>query len=240
MSVFHVYCDESHTDGPGDGYRVQGGIWVPDHGMRAVRDAFRELRRRHPKITEMKWTYVTTKKPLTIYVELVNLFFASPVADLLSFKCFVVQRAEDASRTLDKYGRDVGFYKSYYTFLNHRLVPGATHHVRLDKRSSPRQSPEAELASCLNSTGWNWSDGTPRVESCAGICSKDDDLIQLADVLSGAVGWAWNGAGAQTTCGAKPILHRQITDALGWTTLARETSGSARKFNIWRYRPRRT
>lgn len=236
MDTFHVYCDESHVGGSVTGFRIQGGIWVPDHRMRAVRGAFRELRERHPTIRELKWEYVTGTAPMTVYRELIDLFFSSPVADLLSFKCLVVQRGDDASRTLDKVGKDIGFYKAYYTLLRHRLAAGSTNHVRLDGRSGPRSDAEGELAKCLNnaSASQMWTPFT--VASCAAVSSKSEDLIQLADVLCGAVGWAWNGM--QSTCGAKPLLHAQITTALRWSTLvSRETGRAEPKFNVWRYRP---
>jgi hypothetical protein len=233
----YVYCDESHINGPNSGFRIQGGIWVPDHGLRDVRAAFTDLRRRHPTITEMKWSYVTGKTPLTIYTDLITLFFHSPVSHLLSFKCLVVHRGEDPSRKLGKVGMDVGFYKAYFTFLKWRLAPGSTNHLRLDKKSSPRPSPEDDLAYCLNCARTPQRGDPFVVASCLAVSSKSEDLVQLADVLCGAVGWAWNGM--QSTCGAKPILHQQIVTALGWPTLAnRQTSGAATKFNVWRYRPR--
>jgi hypothetical protein len=40
-TVHHVYCDESHVVVPAHGYRVQGGIWVSEPGMRTVRAGWR-------------------------------------------------------------------------------------------------------------------------------------------------------------------------------------------------------
>lgn len=235
MSTFHVFCDESHTASGKHAFRVQGGIWVPDEGMRDVRAALKGLRAKHPTIGELKWSYVTGKQPFTVYVDLMNLFFDSPVAKLLSFNCILVERGDDPARNLDKIGKDLGFYKAYYTLLHWRLAHGSHNYISLDERSSPRAHCEDELMSCLNNASASRHDSPYTVVTCRGVRSKHEDLIQLADVLCGVVGWAWNGMAS--TCGAKTGLHAHITKALGWATLRTSTSGRATKFNVWRYRP---
>src|SRR5688500_10014159 len=115
MAVSYVFCDESHVDS--HTFRVQGGIWVPEIGMRPVSEAFKTLRAKHPSIQELKWSYVTGKTALTVYKDLVDLFFASDVRRYLSFKCMVIRRTDDVSQLADKTGKDLGFFKAYYTFL---------------------------------------------------------------------------------------------------------------------------
>jgi hypothetical protein len=203
--------------------------------MRTVRAELAKLRAKHPKLGEFKWIYVTGKTPLTAYGDLVDLFFHSPAAQYLSFNCIVVRRADDPSDRMKKLGKDVGFYKTYFTLLRYRLA--GDNHVRLDHRSSPRAHPEADVARCLNAIAKR--DGLAfKVLSCAAPCSKSEDLLQLADVLCGAVAWAWNGK--PSTCGAKPALHQHICNHLKWATLEnRETALAAVKFNVWRYRPKK-
>jgi hypothetical protein len=236
-AVFHIFCDESHTDGK-HAFRVQGGIWVPDGALRDVRAAFAAFRTKHAKYGEMKWTDVKGKQPYTLYVDLVDLFFTSSVAKHLSFKCLVVAKGDDPSRGSGKIGRDLGFYKAYYTLLRHRIERGSHCHITLDERSSPRADCESDLMSCLNTASARDHDRPYTVKTCRGVSSKADDLIQLADVLCGAVGWAWNGM--RSTCVAKPALHAQIVAGLGWRTLERQstTPGHA-KFNVWHYQPRK-
>lgn len=165
-----------------------------------------------------------------------ELFFDSPAAEFLNFRCIVVAKEDDASLALDKVGRDVGFYKAYYTLLRHRLVRGLHYHVRLDGRSGPREAPEADLMRCLNTVARRDLDDPFTVLSCRHVVSHSEDLIQLADLFCGVVGWAWNGK--SSTCGAKPVLHKQLCSFLPWDTLeARQTSKSQPKFNIWKYTP---
>lgn len=234
MPLLHAFCDESHIDT--HQYRVQGGIWVPEEGMRVVRASLRALRSEYPNVGEFKWTYVGGQKPHVAYSEFVEMFFSGPASRFLSFKCIVIPRSADPSSALGKIGRDLGFYKAYYTFLLHRLEPGFDYHIRLDRKPSPRPEPEAELRQCLNSAGARepipW-----KVFSCRPVRSQTEDLVQMADVLCGALGWAWNGKKSEAA--AKPILADQIRHALGWEKLEeKETYRHASKFNVWRYRPR--
>lgn len=233
MSDYHVFCDESHTDG--HAFRVQGGVWVDHAGIRKVREAMRELRAKHPKAREFKWSEVHGREPYRSYADLVSIFFQGTAAQHLSFKCLVVRKQDDRSRTNDKSGRDLGFYKAYHLLLKHRLRPGCRYRIRLDKRTGPRRDAEQSVADCLNAE-MRWWNPPSEVKSCVGICSKSDDLMQMADILCGAVAWDWNGR--KSLAPAKVALADQIIAALEWPDLARETNGTAEKFNVWRYRPR--
>lgn len=230
--IFHVYCDESHIR-PKE-YRVQGGIWVPEHAMRAVRAEMTELRKRHPRFGEFKWKRNSGSKLMTAYCQLVDIFFNSAVADSLRFNCMVIRNSDDRGDRDGAAGRDASFYKSYYLLLHHRMAPDAVHHVRLDHRSSVEKDPERTLMECVNSAGWKLGAHDTRVMSCRSQDSKDEDLLQLADVLCGCVGWAWNGR--DTSSAAKSGLESHICAYLGWPTLhMRSTHAKAPKFNVWKY-----
>jgi hypothetical protein len=174
---------------------------------------------------------------MTAYCDLIDLFYHSDVAPVLSFRCLVVAKSDDVSQTAGKTEKDLGFFKAYYTLLSKRLKPGTDNHITIDERTSPRPRAVEELGERLNWTGGR--EKPPfRVASCKMARSKDDDLLQLADVLCGAVAWAYNGM--QSTCGAKPILHERMCRAMNWITLEKcETDAKAPKFNVWPYRPRK-
>ena len=102
-----------------------------------MRAEFRQLRTKHPGISELKWSRVSGKQPYTVYTDLVDLFSKSPAAPFLEFKCIVVRRSDDPSDILDKHEKDVGFYKAYYTLLRWRLAGGSDNHILVDKRQGP-------------------------------------------------------------------------------------------------------
>jgi hypothetical protein len=230
---FHVFCDESHIDS--HVYRVQGGVWVDHAGMRVVRSELRALRVKHPKSKEFKWSEVHGKVPYRSYGDLITLFFDSPASQYLSFKCLIVRRSDDPSRALGKKEKDLGFYKAYHLLLRNRLETGSRYRIRLDRRSGPRQNAEQEVADCLNAACRFWIPPS-EVLSCEGICSKSDDLMQLADVLCGAV--AWDANGRKSASVAKTTLGEQIRSSLGRQVLSQATSSTAPKFNVWHYTPK--
>lgn len=240
----HVFCDESHTRRR-DKFRVQGGLWIPKAGMPKVRAALKALRDRHPKLVdaegrphELKWTKVTGKQPLSIYTQLIDLFCIGPAAKFLRFNCYVTAREVDPNRFADEATKELGFYKAYYTFLLWRVQWGHDYHIRLDRRDSPLSEPEKEVGRRLASAGK--SEAIPwKILSCDACDSKGDDIMQLADVLCGAVAWAWNDK--QSTCDAKAKLYEHILIRLKWRgrsrTLKRQTRSGNSKFDIWKYRP---
>jgi hypothetical protein len=233
VSNYHVFCDESHMDS--HAFRVQGGVWVDHAGIRVVRAELRALREKHPKAREFKWSEVHGRVPYRSYGDMVSIFFDGPAAQYLSFKCLIVQRSDDRTRALDKTEKDIGFYKAYHLLLRYRLATGCQYRIRLDRRSGPRLSAEQDVADCLNAECRRWNPPS-EVLSCVGICSKTDELMQLADILCGAV--AWDSNGRKSTAPAKVALGEDIRSRLGGRALSQATSSTESKFNVWRYRPK--
>lgn len=64
--------------------------------------------------------------------------------------------------------------------------------------------------------------------------SHDEDFLQLADVLLGALGYAWNESKDSP---AKMNLITYITKRLKWSSLRLATSPSSTRFNVWQWRP---
>lgn len=76
------------------------------------------------------------------------------------------------------------------------------------------------------------------VLSCVAVRSHAEDLVQLADILCGVVGWSWNAM--KSASNAKPQFHQYVCNRLRTPTLANwETPQRAVPFNVWRYRPKK-
>jgi hypothetical protein len=235
-TALHVFCDESYTSNTGqDGFRVQGALWVPVPSLVPIRAEIYDLRSRCHPYAEVKWNKLRGPKVPELVGSLVDLFFTSSVAATLRFECVVVQHSDDPTVGGEPISRDVGYYKTFHLLLSHRLEPGTTNHVFLDRRPSRQIAPERVLMRCLAGSGRG---ATPpfRIASCEIVESDEDDLIQLTDVLCGAVGWAWNGR--QGRSGSKRVVHDAICRHLGWPNLRRTTALGPRRFGVWRYRSR--
>jgi hypothetical protein len=72
------------------------------------------------------------------------------------------------------------------------------------------------------------------VRNIQAVDSKESDLIQIADVLMGAIGYEMNGA--HTRSGAKRskvLLAEYIAQKAGLVNLQQPTPRSQKQFSIW-------
>jgi len=235
-TAYHVFCDESYTSGGSTNrFRIQAGIWVRDTTLPPLRTELSNLRAKYPRNGEVKWNKLRGSRMPRIVSGLIDVFFSSSVAAQLRFACLAVRESDDPTAGQAAATRDLGQFKAYHLLLSHRLEAGTAAHLVLDGRPNIRPGAEAELQSCLNASGRR-RDPPFAVLSCRSVDSAQEDMIQLVDVLGGAVGWAWNDRPSRA--GAKRDVHDAICKALGWRTLARETGPWERKFGVWPYRPR--
>jgi hypothetical protein len=65
--------------------------------------------------------------------------------------------------------------------------------------------------------------------------SHDEPLIQLADVIMGAIAYQWNG---YTSSPAKLAIAAHIASRLGWAHLDFCTERYEKKCNIWQWLPK--
>jgi hypothetical protein len=75
------------------------------------------------------------------------------------------------------------------------------------------------------------------VLTCVTEHSHKEDLLQMADIFCGVVGWSWNAM--KSTRPAKQALHDHLCEKMKWGRLGKvTTSKSAKPFNVWRYTPK--
>lgn len=236
--AYRVFGDESMTEGSGPGsYRVQGILLVPEEGMTVVRTELARIRSEYRTgggHGEIKWSGIRGKRLRPRVAGLLKMFFEGPAAAYLRFDCIVVQHSEDQTYGTCAETRDLGVYKTFFVLLKNRLPSGSSSTIVLDERPGLRVGAEEQLRECLNAAGAR-SAPPFAVSACLAADSRMEDLIQLTDLLCGAVAWDWNGRPARVK--AKHQLHGLICQKLGCTTLRRETYRDP-KFGLWRYRPR--
>ena len=231
IPAHHVYLDEAYLQNE---YRVQGGIWVHGASIRPIKRELAAFRARHPWLKEMKWTNITGSFVSPAYLEVLDIFFGKQFADDILFNCIVVKADIDPTYGFSSAARDLGFHKAYWTLLRHRLIKGASHHVTLDQKACKTMNPEATLRDALNRqiSGYGTA---PAVLSCKSVSSVSDDLLQLADLFCGAVGWAWNNRPSKSE--AKQTFAQHIVTSRSGRRLEWQSSKSDWKFNVWLYQP---
>ena len=190
---------------------------------------------------ELKWTRVSSQK-LPQYRRFVEYFFALNNTNRLQFHCIIIDNHLVDHRRFSHGDKELGFYKFYYQFLLHRFgalcvkQPDARFMVHLDDRTSRYSL--ATLKLILNRGGKKryGIDCAPFV-AVEPRDSKEVELLQVCDVLLGAIGFQKNGydlvAGAKAS---KVQLAQHVAQQAGLPDLKADTRRGQMRFTIWNFR----
>jgi hypothetical protein len=204
MEIFNVYCDEScHLENDHQKAMVLGAVWCPLEKIREISVRLREIKKRHglPSDFEVKWTKISPAKA-QFYLDCVDYFFDD---DDLHFRALIVP-----DKTLLRHGafsgqdHDVWYYKMYFDMLKVILRPQACYRIYLDIKDTRGGAKIKKLHEVLCNNLYDFSrDIIERVQL---IHSREAELLQLADLLIGAVSYA--NRGLQESKGKLQLVER--------------------------------
>lgn len=223
--LINVYCDEScHLENDGQPVMVLGALWCPAARARELNERIRAVKQRHGKTPgfEIKWTKVSASG-LPFYLELLGTFFQEPD---LHFRCLVASKAG-----LDHaaYGQshDDWYYKMYFDLLKVILAPTDRYRVYLDIKDSRSAGKARHLREVLCNNQYDFS--RSMIEWVQNVHSHEVELLQLSDLLIGAVAYANRRLEANA---GKRALVESIRQGTGYS-LTRNTLLLEAKFNIF-------
>ncbi len=231
----HIYGDESRQTA--DRYMVIGGIIAQRENEQRFAEAMALYRQSQNMRSELKWTRVSDQK-LKEYRALIDLFFS--VNRAFHFKAIVVDTQEIDNRRYNKSDPELGFYKLMYQFLLHSfgayLQPADRCIVFLDQRTTSHYKLSTLCAILNNGLRKKYGFEHQPVRNIQATNSKDSDLIQIADVLMGAIGYEMNGAHTRTGAKrGKVVLAEYIAQKAGLLNLQQPTPRSQKHFSIWHF-----
>jgi len=224
---YAIYTDESNITA--SRYMLIGGLWLPLDAQDRVRLALQKVRDTYGLLHEMKWTKVS-RTMLPAYKSFVDVFFDEPE---LSFKCIVIDRYALDYAAYHKGDEELGFYKFYFLLISRKLGPRHLYWLYTDERHNRKPYRLAVLKLTVNNW-WQKRAGVKPLRAVEARCSHDEDMLQLADILLGAVGYCWNDRGESK---AKVMLAKHIASQMGWLTLKVRTRPYAPKLNVWVWHP---
>jgi hypothetical protein len=196
--TINIYCDESRYSNPFEQYFLIGCLSLPREKKPEVDNLLKAVRRKFGFMPELKWSNVTAAK-LPYLNELLEVFFSSE----LEFRAIIVDKSK-LKLSPRKLPTEHTFYKFYYLLLRGLMTAGRDYYVFVDQRNKSEARSLGELEGYLrghlhkvnldenSSVGDNNAD--PRyLRQLQEVSSDQVILIQLLDLLMGAVGYYWNG-----------------------------------------------
>jgi hypothetical protein len=225
QSHINIYCDESrHTSNPEDSYMVIGALACPRERREELSRQINLIKKRFVTWREFGWKTLSPNRH-DFYWALLDFFSNEPD---LSFRCIVVDCNILDHDKFNFGDEELGFYKLYYQMLIHWLKPSTVYHIYLDWQQNKVQTRFASLRDVLKRKLL----GRTMIECLEPVSSHQAPLIQLVDLLTGAVGYAWNDRSGSDT---KVDFCNNLALSVGLDTLKRSTALSAEKFNIFHF-----
>lgn len=227
-----IYCDESRQDlfnnknsiTENNRYICIGGIWIESEIREKVKSDIKVIQKKHNVFGEFKWKTVTPSK-YDFYKELVELFFNYD--DKIKFRCVVIDAKQVDMKTYNNSDSELGFYKFYYQLLTYWINNKNQYKIYTDYKVNRKNDRLNDLRLILN----NKSRSSTTVQLIQAINSKESLLLQLEDVLMGAVAYKYN-FGDSGKAMAKNNLIGVIEDIL--KTKITDNNRYNNKFNIFK------
>jgi len=207
---------------------VLGAVWCPLEKSREISVRIREIKTSHglPPRFEFKWGKVSPAKQ-DFYLELLDYFFDN--ADL-HFRALVVQDKSRLQHELYEQTHDTWYYKMYFDMLKVILEPQSRYRIYVDIKDTRCAAKIAKLHEVLCSSIYDFE--YQIIERVQTIRSHEVEILQLADLLIGAVSYANRGLHENT---AKLAVVQRMIERSGYsltkTTLLREN-----KVNLFMWR----
>lgn len=219
---YEVYCDESCVEALFDKeshkYAVIGGVWIPSESRSELKIALNKIKEKYNLLGEMKWQKISPST-IDMYKEIIATFFTS---DNIRFRAICINSANLDHNKFNQGSGELGFYKFYYLLIQQWLVNDNTYNIFVDYKVNGNRHRVKDLGNILQKTTM------ATVKQIQSLPSHESILIQLADILSGAVASAHNN---ENTSEAKLAIRSLIEEYLGHKITG--TSRLEQKFNIF-------
>lgn len=225
MECINLYCDESnHLFHNENKIMTLGYISCINAKVREANIAIRALKEKHglKNEYEIKWTKVSNKM-MPLYSDLMDYFFEN---DYLQFRAIV---ANKEGLDYERFGisHDDWYYRMYYLLLGKSLMENNQYNVYIDIKDTCSQNKVNRLKEVLNNSYYDFS--ASMIQKVQQIHSHEVELMQLNDLLIGALGYCNNGLNSSE---AKLKVIELLRKHSG-ISLLNSTSLSERKFNIF-------
>lgn len=230
-----IYADESCKDT--HKYLILGGICINSNYIDEVTSKLINVRDEHKTYGEVKWSKVSKAK-YKFYEDYIKIFFEYCSKDILHFHYLSVDTSTFNNRLHNGGNSELGFDKLIYQLLLHKF--GARYgrdnkiQVYLDERTT-KNKPDS-MTEILNAgVNKKYKINTQPFRRVTFQNSKSSEIIQLNDLLIGAVGFRANNRHKSDTSAKHKIEYSELilSKATELEYPIKMTSKQAKKFSSW-------
>jgi len=230
--LYNIYCDEScHLENDHLGVMVLGAVWCPKDTAREIAICLKKIKERFhlPRCFETKWTKVSGGR-VDYYQRIISYFFDNPD---LHFRALIVpDKSELNHNAFPGQDHDLFYYKMYFRMLHPILNPVNHYKIYIDIKDTLGVARQRKLHEVLCNKQKDFQ--RKIVETVQQARSHELELLQLTDLLTGAVSYANRHL---DTSSAKQSLIQLIEQRAGYQ-LGHSTFLREDKFNLFRWQAR--
>lgn len=230
---YNIYCDEScHLEHDDSRVMVLGAVWCLRSKRFEIFKRIREIKAEHNLNAkfEIKWNKVSESK-IGFYLDVINYFFDN---DDLHFRALVVPDKSLLDHESHNQDHNTFYYKMYFNLIKVILYPRYTYNIYIDVKDTKSADKVVVLNDALNRSQYDFQKKI--VRGIQQVHSKDVEVLQLADLLSGAISYLHRGL---NTNPGKVKLIEKIKVRSGYN-LTQSTLYKEEKVNIFIWQPQET
>jgi hypothetical protein len=237
---YAIFADESGISN--DRHMLVRATVVRRRYLDSFYEAMADFRKRHQMFAELKWSKVSNQK-IDAYTDLVDVYFDFVQRKAITFHVTTFDNHRWDHKRFNENDSDIGVSKLYYQMLLHQIIGWygdlATLYICLDRRLST--TPLDKLHRVLNAGAnkdYKLSFGPVRVLTAKD--SKKEDILQINDVILGAVGSYKNERHLHVIARrAKVQLAEYVFSKSGLRSYEIDSPKSKRDFTLWNRQPQR-
>ena len=215
--TYNFYCDEScHLENDGIPYMLIGYVSSAYNQLSLHNANIRKIKEKHNLHTEAKWSSLS-KSSYPFYSDLIDYFFATD----LQYRAIVINKSQIKHDDFNQ-DHDDFYYKMYFQLLSKKIYPDCNYNIYLDIKDTRSAKKVNGLRAFLNNN-------FVAVKNLQNIRSHESELMQLSDIITGAIGYHLRGLD-------KVIAKKKIIEKIQLHSqhpLTGSTSKDSIKFNLF-------
>lgn len=232
--MINIYCDEScHLQHDDSDVMVLGAMSCDAKEKLNIVNDIRNIKNNNNLDSrfEIKWTKVSYSK-IDFYKELIDYFIKN---ENLFFRGIVATHKKDLDHDIyNKGSYDKWYYKMYFRLLDPLIYEGEEYKILIDIKDTHGGPRVKKLHEVLCNNIYDFK--AEVINGVYQINSKESEILQLADLMIGALGYYHRGLYKSGKNMGKKLLIDYIQEKCG-VDMSNKTYRNEKKYNLFIWTP---